>query len=89
MPQLITTPNIAGPDDFYADLLAAHEGLTKAESDAFNARLILILANHIGDRAVLAAALEAAAKPQRQSRVAAGYPMRPEMDSNLTKEEPT
>lgn len=60
MAKLDTKPNIAAPDDFYADLLAAHEGLSKAESDAFNARLILILANHIGDRETLREALEAA-----------------------------
>lgn len=64
MAKLITTPNIAAPDDFYADLLAVHEGLTKAESDALNARLILILANHIGDREALAEALDAA-KPRK------------------------
>ena len=53
-------PNIADPDDFYDELLGAHQGLEKAESDALNARLILILANHIGDRAVLTEALQAA-----------------------------
>jgi len=60
MTKLNTKPNIAAPDDFYADLLAVHEGLSKAESDALNARLILILANHVGDRETLAEALEAA-----------------------------
>lgn len=60
MAKLITAANIARPDDFYAELLAAHSGLTKAGSDAFNARLILLLANHIGDREVLAEALVAA-----------------------------
>jgi hypothetical protein len=64
MTKLITKPNIAAPDDFYADLLAVHERLTKAESDALNARLILILANHIGDRETLAEALDAA-KPKK------------------------
>jgi len=54
---LTTTPNIPNADDFYAELLAAHDGLTKSESDAFNARLILLLANHIGDRSVLSEAL--------------------------------
>jgi hypothetical protein len=54
MATLTLTPNIAAPDDFYADLLAAHSGLTKGASDAFNARLILILANHVGDREVCA-----------------------------------
>jgi len=62
MPDLITAANIANPDDFYAELLATHEGLSKAESDALNARLILILANHIGDGEVISAALAAARK---------------------------
>ena len=57
---LILTPNLRDPDGFYTELLAAHQGLTKAESDALNARLILVLANHIGDRAVLTQALAAA-----------------------------
>ncbi len=60
MAPLTLTPNIPGPDDFYADLLAAHEGLSRDESDAFNARLILILANHVGDPHVLRQALRAA-----------------------------
>ncbi|MCK4712280.1 MAG: DUF2783 domain-containing protein [Marinosulfonomonas sp.] len=58
---LNTKPNIANADDFYADLLALHEGRSKAESDAINARLILLLANHIGDRDVLATAMNDAA----------------------------
>ncbi|MBY4891295.1 DUF2783 domain-containing protein [Rhodobacteraceae bacterium N5(2021)] len=57
---LNTLPNIPDPDGFYDELLAAHEGLSKEQSDALNARLILILANHIGDRATLRAALDAA-----------------------------
>lgn len=57
---LTLTPNIDNADDFYAELLATHEGLSKAESDALNARLVLILANHVGDRAVLSEALAAA-----------------------------
>lgn len=60
MSDLTLTPNLTRPDDFYADLIAAHDGLSKAESDAFNARLILILANQIGDNDLLRAALEAA-----------------------------
>jgi hypothetical protein len=59
-------PNIARPDDFYADLLDAHEGLTKAESDALNARLILIMANQIGDRDILRQALAAAALEEEE-----------------------
>ncbi len=60
---LILTPNLQKADDAYAALLAAHDGLTKAQSDALNARLILILINHIGDPQVLTQALEAA-KPR-------------------------
>lgn len=60
MSALNTQANIKGPDGFYAELLSVHEGLSKAESDALNARLILLLANHIGDRAVLSQALKAA-----------------------------
>jgi hypothetical protein len=60
MRDLNLEPNIADPDGFYDELIAAHNTLSKPESDAFNARLILILANHIGDRAVLRKALEAA-----------------------------
>ncbi len=62
MSDLNTKPNIPDADGFYAELLALHEGASKAESDAINARLILILANHIGDRAVLNAALAAVQK---------------------------
>ncbi len=60
MTDLILTPNIDGVDDFYAELLAAHDGLEKDQSDALSARLILILANHIGKRSVLSAAIKAA-----------------------------
>lgn len=60
MSDLILSPNIDDADDFYAELLAAHEGLEKADSDALNARLVLVLANHIGDKAVLSDAIRAA-----------------------------
>ncbi|MCB1334668.1 MAG: DUF2783 domain-containing protein [Roseivivax sp.] len=59
---LNTNPNIADPDGFYAALIAAHDGLSEEQSAALNARLILILANHVGDPEVLRAAL-AAARP--------------------------
>ena len=68
MNQLSNRPNITGTDDFYAELLALHEGCSKEESDAINARLILILANHIGDREILRAALAAAATPKGDDR---------------------
>ena len=66
MTELKTDPNIADPDGFYAELLALHDGLDKAESDAINARLILILANHIGDRAVLREAFAVATGPSQE-----------------------
>lgn len=57
---LVLTPNIPDPDGFYDELLSAHTGLSDDESHAYNARLVLTLANQIGDRATLRAALEAA-----------------------------
>lgn len=54
---LITKPNITDADGFYARLLAAHRGLSEAESHALNARLVLVLANHVGDAEALDAAL--------------------------------
>lgn len=59
---LIVTPNFEDADGFYAALLAAHKGLSAAESEAFNARLVLILANQLGDRQLLSEALALAAK---------------------------
>ena len=50
------------PDDFYAKLINCHEGLTKEQSDSLNARLILILANHIGDQEVIEEAMALAMK---------------------------
>lgn len=61
MSDLNLTPNIAGADDFYAELLALHEGQSKEASDAINSRLILLLANHIGDRDILSDAMTKAA----------------------------
>lgn len=62
MAEFNTRPNISDADSFYAELMAVHDGLTKAQSDALNARLILLLANHLGDREVLSAALSAASR---------------------------
>jgi hypothetical protein len=55
--KLVTGPNLADHDGFYAELLATHRGLDAAASAALNARLVLILANHIGDREALGAAI--------------------------------
>jgi len=53
-------PNLSDPDGFYEALLKAHEGLSDKESVELNARLVLVLANQIGDVDTLAAAIEAA-----------------------------
>jgi len=54
---LITAPNMANPDDFYEALIDMHRDLDEAQSQAVNARLILLLANHIGDMQVLREAM--------------------------------
>lgn len=57
---LNSEPNIAQPDDFYAALIEAHTGLDERQSAALNARLILLLANQVGDLATLKEAIAAA-----------------------------
>ena len=57
---LITDPHLERPDDFYEALLTAHQGLSTEQSHDLNARLVLLLANHIGRLDVLKAALTAA-----------------------------
>ena len=57
---LITAPHLDAPDDFYEALIDAHRDLETAASHALNARLVLLLANHIGSRDVLQQALAAA-----------------------------
>jgi hypothetical protein len=64
MTDLNLDPNLEAPDDFYAALIAAHDGLEEAESHALNARLVLILANQIGRQATLEAAIEAARRTE-------------------------
>jgi hypothetical protein len=57
---LNTQPNIDRPDDFYQALIEAHAGLSEQESAALNARLILLLANQVGDLETLKEAIAAA-----------------------------
>ncbi len=57
---LNTEPNIAAPDDFYQELIDLHRDLTDEQSTLVNAKLILLLANHIGDMDVLRTAMAAA-----------------------------
>ena len=56
-------PNITDPDAFYAALIAAHEGLSDEQSAELNARLVLLLANQVGEAALLLDCIKAARKP--------------------------
>lgn len=71
---LITEPNLnelgkryfqtfSPGDDFYEALIETHQGLSDEQSLAVNARLVLLLANHIGDISVLREAMAIARKP--------------------------
>ncbi len=53
-------PNIAQPDDFYEALIDMHRDLDAEQSRMANAHLILLLANHVGDEAVLREAMQRA-----------------------------
>lgn len=64
MTKLTTSPNLEAADDFYARLLALHEGKSAEESACLNAKLILLLANQIGDADILAEALRKAGEDQ-------------------------
>ena len=57
---LITRAHLESPDDFYEALIEAHRDLGSQASHALNARLVLLLANHIGSLKVLRQALDAA-----------------------------
>lgn len=50
----------AAGDDFYQELMEAHEGLSLGQSATLNARLVLLLANQVGDLELLTAALKKA-----------------------------
>lgn len=60
MMALDTSPRLADPDALFAALVAAHAGLDEAASRKLDARLVLLLANHIGDTAVLMEAIAVA-----------------------------
>lgn len=60
MSHLNIEPNIKDMDGFYERLIETHNGLSETDSQLVNAKLILLLANHIGDMDVLEEALEKA-----------------------------
>jgi len=51
--KLHSEPRINDPDDFYASLITLHAGLSPEQSQKLNSKLVLLMANQIGDRAVL------------------------------------
>lgn len=55
-------PNIARPDDFYQELIDLHRDLSEDQSRELNAKLILLMANQIGDMDTLSAIMQAAKK---------------------------
>ena len=57
MGKLVTDSRFGDPDDAYVALLEARRGLTEAAAAALDTRLVLILANHIGDLDVLREAI--------------------------------
>ena len=57
---LVTEPNLDAPDDVYEALIDTHRDLSTEASHALNARLVLLLANHIGSLEVLKEALRLA-----------------------------
>lgn len=61
-----TAANIPDPDGFYEAWLAAHEGLSDEESNDLDARLVLLLANQIGDQKVLLECIAEARKGKRR-----------------------
>ena len=57
---LIREPNLTDPDGFYEALIEAQRDLDDAAAERFRARLLLVLANHVGDARVLAEAMRVA-----------------------------
>ena len=54
---LTRQPNIPSPDSFYEELIGAQRDMTDEHADMLMAKLVLILANHIGERSVLTEAI--------------------------------
>ncbi len=68
---LTLTPNIPDPDGFYRELIDSQRDLDEEAAARMNCRLVLVLANHIGDRAVLREALVVAAGRGGRTPIAA------------------
>lgn len=68
MAKLVTASNFADPDAAYVMLVEARRGLPAEQSAALDARLALILANHIGDVEILGEAIAVAKRDQSGTR---------------------
>ncbi|MDN5850013.1 MAG: DUF2783 domain-containing protein [Nitrococcus sp.] len=80
--RLNVEPHLARPDDFYQGLLELHRDLSDEQSRLANAKLILLLANHVGDHAVLDEALRIAREGLAEAVASAGgQPPPVEMDA--------
>ncbi|HET8700872.1 MAG TPA: DUF2783 domain-containing protein [Nitrococcus sp.] len=74
---------LARPDEFYQELIELHQGLTDEQSRLVNAKLILLLANHIGDHAVLDEALRIAREGLGEVQVGVGSRAEPVMTATI------
>ena len=63
--QVKVEPNMEDPDGFYEQLLEAHQGLAVEQSFELNVRLLMLLANQIGDREVLSRCIDLAREAGR------------------------
>ncbi|MEE1612527.1 DUF2783 domain-containing protein [Microvirga sp. CF3016] len=72
MTALMTESRFPDPDRAYRVLIEAHRGLSDEESAALNSALVLILANHIGNQAVLQEALALARQTMERTQDATG-----------------
>jgi hypothetical protein len=66
MGKLVTTPNLSEPDLAYVTLVDARRGMSDAQAAALDTKLVLLLANHIGDVDVLKEAIAVAIEAQRK-----------------------
>jgi hypothetical protein len=70
-----TQLNLQDADAFYEQLLNAHLGLSREESELLNARLILVMANQLGDAALLEACIAAAKATESGAFTATARPV--------------
>lgn len=83
MSKLITDNNFSDPDAFYAALAELHRGRSEAESEVINARLILLLANQVGDQQILQETLSIAGRAVKSKHINPhNSPRRPDLQGS-------